>query len=1091
MMTSVGPNRARGNWDQTQTQHQPQQKQRPQATAEQIRIAQMISDHNDADFEEKVKQLIDITGKNQDECMIALHDCNGDVNRAINVLLEGNPDTDSWEMVGKKKSLAGPKETGLAEASEENKEMRDRDREFSRRRVGGGRRGRGTSRGREFRGQENGLDGAKSSGTFGRASERGRRGRGRGRGLGRRGGRFSAQGMGTFNPADYTDPASTDEYYGNPNPTWNSAGTFEPDDGTSAWRTVTEEWGTDDWSEDPAPGTTFLSPDDKRNPPKAVNGCYQLSETKIFTASNVGPLPSGGETLTITAGQRIDLAVLLGKQPSVSENEPAPLDTSASPTLSQPLVFNNSKQHSVSQPSPPTTFPQHNMVSMLGKNFGDVGEPKGGSTAGSQLLEQLKTAQALAQLAAQHTQPTSNAASSWDMGPTSQPSALSHFELKSQTEPPVHSPFSQRQSYSNSSMMEVFIPSKQPTAAPSSPLQSKAGTTQVSPGASENQSSSPQPTQQKLKPPKKKASIASKIPSSAVEMPASADIAGLNLQFGALQFGSEPMLAEYEATPATSVAASQPQSSPYTGAVSESSSTIPSNQSQESGYQPSTITTSAFTTQNSAPGPQYEQSSSQRAAYSNSLSSSPQKDLTQAKNGFSTIQTSQSIEAAAGSAVKSDSPAVPSMASLSNAVSASSLLTSSSQHPAGLTNLSHTEELPSTTTPQQSSTASTQQSSSLSSSSGRSSTSTHLHTSVESEACLHSSPSTFATAASTVSVAPSSSVSNTLGSVSSLNLSLVSNSTVTAASRSTVATTSGKAPPNLPPGVPPLLPNPYIVAPGLLPAYQPQVYGYDDLQMLQTRFPLDYYGIPFAAPTTPITGREASLTNNPYSGDLTKFGRGDASSPAPATTLAQPQQNQTQSHHTTQQTFLNPALPPGYSYTSLPYYAGVPGLPNTFQYGPAMFAVPPTSSKQHGVNVNAPATAFQQASGYGTHGYSTAGVSVTSSNTGVPDISGSVYSKTQQSFEKQGFHTGTPAASFNLPSALGSAGPVNPATAAGYPPPFMHILAPHQQQMHSQILHLQQDGQSGTGQRTQTSSIQQKSQGNKSAYNSSGYWGPN
>lgn len=29
----------------------------PQATAEQIRLAQMISDHNDADFEEKVKQV--------------------------------------------------------------------------------------------------------------------------------------------------------------------------------------------------------------------------------------------------------------------------------------------------------------------------------------------------------------------------------------------------------------------------------------------------------------------------------------------------------------------------------------------------------------------------------------------------------------------------------------------------------------------------------------------------------------------------------------------------------------------------------------------------------------------------------------------------------------------------------------------------------------------------------------------------------------------------------------------------------------------------------------------------------------------------
>ncbi|XP_016334313.1 ubiquitin-associated protein 2-like [Sinocyclocheilus anshuiensis] len=130
------------------------------------------------------------------------------------------------------------------------------------------------------------------------------------------------------------------------------------------------------------------------------------------------------------------------------------------------------------------------------------------------------------------------------------------------------------------------------------------------------------------------------------------------------------------------------------------------------------------------------------------------------------------------------------------------------------------------------------------------------------------------------------------------------------------------------------------MAPGLLHPYPPQVYGYDDLQMLQTRIPLDYYSIPFATPTTALTGRDGSLTSNPYSaGDLSKFGRGDASSPAPTTTLAQPQQTQTQPHHTTQQPFLNPTLPPGYSYTSLPYYTGVPGLPNTFQYGPAMFPV--------------------------------------------------------------------------------------------------------------------------------------------------------
>ncbi|XP_077697536.1 ubiquitin-associated protein 2-like isoform X8 [Eretmochelys imbricata] len=1121
MMTSVGTSRARGPWEQTQAQSQTQHKQRPQATAEQIRLAQMISDHNDADFEEKVKQLIDITGKNQDECVIALHDCNGDVNRAINVLLEGNPDTHSWEMVGKKKGVSGQKDSGQTEPSEEGKENRDRDRDYSRRRGGPPRRGRGTSRGREcmsvpfnsnynyhVRGQENGLDGGKSGGSSGRGTERGRRGRGRGRGgSGRRGGRFSAQGMGTFNPADYAEPTSTEENYGNSNSTWNSTGSFEPDDGTrldfiggegsnyprkfdtapgmihpGAWRTATEEWGTEDWNED-------------------------LSETKIFTASNVSSVPLPAENVTITAGQRIDLAVLLGKTPSSLENESSNLDSTQAPSLAQPLVFSNSKQTSMSQPASGNAFPHHSMVSMLGKGFGDVGEAKSSSTTGSQFLEQFKTAQALAQLAAQHTQPGgSSTSSSWDLGPPAQPSALAQYaDLKTPTDSSVHSPFTKRQAFTPASaMMEVFMQDKQPVVTasttapppPSSPLPNKTNPVpQMSPGSSDNQSSSPQPVQQKLKQQKKKASLTSKIPALAVEMPGSADISGLNLQFGALQFGSEPVLSEYESTPTTSASVSQSQSSLYTSTASESSS----NQSQESGYQGGTIQTATYTSQNSAQGPLYEQRSTQTRRYPNSISSSPQKDLTQAKNGFSSVQptqlqTTQAVEGAPGPVVKSDSPSAPNIAPLNDAVSASSLLTTASQHSSALSSLNHTEELPSTTTAQLSSTLPTQQNSlSSSTSSGRTSTSTLLHTSVESEASLHSSASTFSTSSSTVSAAPPVvSVSSSLSSVSSLGLSLSSNSTVTASSRSSVATTSGKAPPNLPPGVPPLLPNPYIMAPGLLHAYPPQVYGYDDLQMLQTRFPLDYYSIPFPTPTTPLTGRDGSLSSNPYSGDLAKFGRGDASSPAPATTLAQPQQSQTQTHHTTQQTFLNPALPPGYSYTSLPYYTGVPGLPSTFQYGPAVFPVAPTSSKQHGVNVsvNASATPFQQPSGYGSHGYST-GVSVTSSNTGVPDISGSVYSKTQ-SFEKQGFHTGTPAASFNLPSALGSGGPLNPATAAAYPPaPFMHILTPHQQP-HSQILHhhLQQDGQSGTGQRSQGSSIPQKSQANKSAYNSYN-WGAN
>ncbi|KAK2081524.1 Ubiquitin-associated protein 2-like [Saguinus oedipus] len=107
--------------------------------------------------------------------------------------------------------------------------------------------------------------------------------------------------------------------------------------------------------------------------------------------------------------------------------------------------------------------------------------------------------------------------------------------------------------------MEVFLQEKSPA---------------ISPGSSDNQSSSPQPAQEKLKQQKKKASSTSKIPALAVEMPGSADISGLNLQFGALQFESEPVLSDYESTPATSTSSSQVPSSLYTSMASESSSTF-------------------------------------------------------------------------------------------------------------------------------------------------------------------------------------------------------------------------------------------------------------------------------------------------------------------------------------------------------------------------------------------------------------------------------------------------------------------------------------------------------------------------------------
>ncbi|MEQ2193940.1 hypothetical protein XENOCAPTIV_018953 [Xenoophorus captivus] len=74
MMSSLGGDKARG----------PREKALPAAT------------HTSQP--QKQIQLMEVTGKNQDECMVALHDCNEDVSRAINFLLESTSDMVSGSM---------------------------------------------------------------------------------------------------------------------------------------------------------------------------------------------------------------------------------------------------------------------------------------------------------------------------------------------------------------------------------------------------------------------------------------------------------------------------------------------------------------------------------------------------------------------------------------------------------------------------------------------------------------------------------------------------------------------------------------------------------------------------------------------------------------------------------------------------------------------------------------------------------------------------------------------------------------------------------------------------------------------------------
>ncbi|XP_014286308.1 protein lingerer [Halyomorpha halys] len=74
-----------------------------QPTSEQIRIAQLINTKKeDPKLKEKLKQVMDATQRTMEEAYLALHDSEFDPNRAVNLLLEGDMETE-WSTLSKKK----------------------------------------------------------------------------------------------------------------------------------------------------------------------------------------------------------------------------------------------------------------------------------------------------------------------------------------------------------------------------------------------------------------------------------------------------------------------------------------------------------------------------------------------------------------------------------------------------------------------------------------------------------------------------------------------------------------------------------------------------------------------------------------------------------------------------------------------------------------------------------------------------------------------------------------------------------------------------------------------------------------------------
>ncbi|XP_015679530.1 ubiquitin-associated protein 2-like, partial [Protobothrops mucrosquamatus] len=376
MMTSVGSERTRGTREKTQipaTQLTQPQKPVVQATAEQIRLAQMIYDKNDRDFEDKVKQLMEVTGKNQDDCIVALHDCNGDVNRAINLLLEGSSDTVSAQFRVFDYNTDWPHNTNLLGQTQFHDAFIFCNEDF-------------------IRGRSQRTQSLCFSLRFGRA---------RGRGTGR----FSAQGMGTFNPADYTDSSGADGF-GAKQESW-ELGENDAADGKGTWKNSVEEWTAEDWNED-------------------------LSETKVFTASSV---PAENH---VVSGQSIDLVTLLQNPGGPNQDlEATSFDASQQQNFGQALIFTNSQHNpqmalGTSNPSTVNTYSAQSLSSVLSSGIRELSSSKLANSTGSQILEPLKSP-GLGQFASQGplntTSPVSTTpTSSWDVKPsTSQPSILSHF----------------------------------------------------------------------------------------------------------------------------------------------------------------------------------------------------------------------------------------------------------------------------------------------------------------------------------------------------------------------------------------------------------------------------------------------------------------------------------------------------------------------------------------------------------------------------------------------------------------------------------------------------------------------------------------
>ncbi|XP_008195618.2 protein lingerer isoform X1 [Tribolium castaneum] len=976
-------------------------------------------------IKDKVKKLMEMSQRSEEEVCLALHDCDYDENAAMNMLLE-NMGQGEWETRVKKKknrqasaskqekieeSAGGddwndvPSAGGGGGAGNGNEKDKPRNKSGPPRLHGRHNDSRGW-RGREKQENERNLE---EGGGGGRDFHRDRRGRpggstrgpggGRGRGGGRAGGRYPPRG-------------SRSNAYNKPIDTWDNSNTW--DNSTVAATNHTENWddfpGTDEWTTEEYTGS--------------------LADTKVFTPSVAPPIDAINEASS-NIGLSMDNAVInTGQQ--LGQN----LQAGAGQLPSQSPV-------------------------QIGGTL---------NAAQTQYLNQLtqQNSENLKQYGSAHTYHAQNSSQVYNTG-------------------------------ANTTANQTYASNQQYVSSPSGYVNSSYQTGNNNYNAAEQQA-----TQQPVRTKTQRARVPppSKIPASAVEMPGdlNSSIGYLDVQFGAMDFMSDTN--SFDSVNDNKYGSSNPSGLDNTAVTSTGNMDLNTNQNSTlDAYSPKSNTQSSISSAltqsltesipqtsehltnayNTAPRSSTtgstatpsvtpsgldigKQSESHTYSQQSTYNSYQQKTNTYNASTYSGTQTSNSYVSNQANSNYANSQAAPYNTPYQNAYSSAASYQSNTNAGA-FPSISQANSYPSNNQSyQQNSSQSVYGANTgLSNSSNLGNTTTSQYNSYSSASNHKLSKDSYDSTSNAVSNTQTTTSSNVTSTTAlSLSQSTVS---VTKSTTTLAAKNSSSVVSNIPPGVAPVMSTPYIM--GQVPYFQPPVYSYEEVQMLQQRMPhmtTPYYDMSYQTPTTLAAVRDGALGNVGYSMSSDgRFTRGDNNASPVPSTLSQQTTSLTQGHQAqpilagTGHPYFFTALNtfPNYQfgmYTQLPAATNAHGSSNSTQY-----PKPATYGSGYGSYDTLSQTQDYNKTGYvgNNQGQKGGGVNATSTGSSGNDLS--MYGKSHaalgkvNSYDKQGFHSGTP------PPFAGTLHGQNAGLApsgTGYGPQvYIPTMTPHQQQLSTQLMH--------------------------------------